>query len=192
MNERNTLLSISFYRNNGECLRKETLIDSSTYTCSKYDNGLCSINLLIFTSGEKTKVLSDTTKIIDRRPECKESLGLSGILTQSITTNDEIDSLKKNNTFTGVENCNTKGFTKYEKLVSKEELLFLASARGKIGITAYKSAQTPFETSIKKNAKECLNNEFSENENQLFKDLYSGTKVQEVKCTENTSNGMCN
>jgi hypothetical protein len=192
LKERSTLLAISYYRNIGECLRKETLTDSSIYTCSKYDNGLCSINLLIFTSGEKTKLLSETAKIIDRRPECTESLALSGLLTQSITTNDEIDALKRNNTFSGVDNCNTKSFSKYEKLISKEELLFLVSARGKIGTYAYKSAQFPIETSIKKNAQECLNNEFSESESQLFKDIYSGSKVQDVKCTENTSTGVCN
>ena len=192
LKERNTLLAISFYRNNGECLRKETLTDSSTFTCSKYDNGLCSINLLIFTSGEKTKLLTETTKIIDKRPECSESLALSGILSQSITTNDEIDTLKRNNIFSGVDTCNTKSFSNYEKLVSKEELLFLVSARGKIGTAAYKSAQFLFETSIKKNARECLSNEFSESENQLFKDIYSGSKVQEVKCKENTDSGVCN
>jgi len=166
--ERNTLLALSFYRNNGECLRKETSSGSSIYTCSKYDNGLCNINLLIFTSGEKTKLLSDTTKIINKRPECKESLALSGILIPAISTNDEIDTLKRNNSFTGLDSCNTKNFSKYEKLVSKEELLFLTSARGKIGTFAYKSTQSLLETTIKKNARECLANEFSETENLLF------------------------
>lgn len=191
-NEKSTLLALSFYRNNGECLRKETSSGSSIYTCSKYDNGLCNINLLIFTSGEKTKLLSDTTKIINKRPECKESLVLSGLLNQAINTNDEIDTFKRNNSFTGLDSCNTKNFSKYEKLVSKEELLFLISARGKIGTFAYNSAQSIFETTIKKNARECLANEFSETENQLLKDIYSATKVQEVKCTESSSTGLCN
>ncbi len=190
--ERNTLILLSTFRSKGECLRKETSLNSSIYTCSKYDFGLCSVNLLIFTSGEKSKLLSDSNTLIQKRPECNESLVLSGLLSQTITTNDEIDTFKKNNIFSGLESCNTKNFNNYEKLVTKEELLFLKSYRGKIGTSAYKSSQAPFETSIKKNASDCLANEFLESEKLLLKDIYSGTKVIEVKCTEDLSTGLCN
>ena len=194
-NDYKTLFFLSVVRSSGECLRIETKNSSSVYTCTKYNSGLCSYNLVVLTQGEKNKNLSDTSTLVNKRPECKESLLSSGLLTSEVTKDTDIDSLKKNNIFTSVPSCNFSFFNNYDKLVTLSELQFIDSSRGQIGKVAYENSlinsKIPTLVNLKNNALECLKNEFTDAEKDILKQVFEKSKYKELSCTKNSDSDTC-
>lgn len=180
------------YRSSGECLRIENSSGNTIYTCSRLDRGLCDLNLLITTSGEKIKILSDLQDILVKVPECKESATLSGIITTTQTSDSEITSLREKNSFKTIDSCSTFNFSNSEKLVPSVTYVFLNSTRGKIGIAAKNSINNKFLTSsIKQNAQTCMNNLYTEPEQILLEEFIKNEKLKEVSCTEVTGSKTC-
>lgn len=174
------LTLISQFRETGECLQIQTEQTKVNYICSKYNRGLCSVNLLITSSGKKNKILSEVATLLDKRPECSESIILSRIQNLSITSFEDEKKIKSENEFISVDNCSTIDFKNYQKLVTLSELIFLRSSRGRVGKEAEKIRSSFFFIEPqKKNAESCLQNEFTEAERTLLADIIANRKFEE-------------
>lgn len=185
-NSNQNLILFSLYRSTGQCLWIETNEKSIIKRCSKYNRGLCSSNLLIITEGEKTKLISDVTKLLNNTSECRDSILRTGLLSTASTSAENEKTIKQKNEFIGVESCETSEFPNYSKLVSLSELIFLSSFRGKIGKEAENLRKNVFlSSSIKNNAEACLNKEFSESERNLISDIILKNKLEEDTVTLN-------
>ena len=181
-----TILFLNFYFSSGECLRQETTTTSKIYTCSKLQRINCSINSLITTSGELLKIRSDAATILQKSPECTESSFTLLKTTQS--SNSEISTFKSNNVFTSVESCSGLNLSNTDKLITNDQIVFLNSTRGKIGLFAYINSNN---TLTKEKANNCLLNQFSESERLLIKEVSTGIKLKEVSCTELKDTKTC-
>jgi hypothetical protein len=190
--EKKILFLLYTYRSSGECLREEISSGNTIYSCSKLNRGLCNLDQLVITSGEKIKILSDIGEILENVPECKESVAFSGLFSVTQTTDSEITTLKANNSFKTVEACSSYNFSDTEKLVSSERVVFLNSTRGKIGIAAKNASNNNFLTSqIKQNAQTCLTNLYSEKEQDFIEKIIDNENLKEATCTEVTGSKTC-
>lgn len=117
-------------------------------------------------------------------PACKNLLGISGLLTESVTTNEEKDKLLTEKTWAGIEACESSGFSE-PLLFPKEEALFLLSDRGKFGIVVenYRNQRpSPFlVASIIQEAQDCLDGVFTAQEKEILSQNRLGKKQVWVK-----------
>ncbi len=181
-----TILFLNTYLSSGECLRQETTATSKVYTCSKLQRISCNTNLLITTSGELLKIRSDTAAILQKSPECTESSVALLKVTQS--SSSEISTLKSNNVYTSVESCGGLKLPNTDKLITNDQIVFLNSTRGKIGLFASANSKI---TLLKEKATNCLLNQFSASERTLIEEVSTGIKFKEVSCTEVKDTKTC-
>ncbi|MCB1180322.1 MAG: hypothetical protein KDK36_22270, partial [Leptospiraceae bacterium] len=159
---KNLLLLIGF-RDSGNCLRIETINSTQkNLYCSRLPNGICNTNLLIYTKEEKNKRVVEYSEYLDKYSICKNPIALSGLYTEKLTTDAEIQDIKTNNNFKSINSCEEIGFSNSDKsLFNKDEIIYLNSDRGKLGISIASQANQTVSFFVKEStineAKDCLN-----------------------------------
>jgi hypothetical protein len=168
----NFLLGLANYRDSGNCMRIEKQNGITENYCSRLPLGLCNSNLEIYTEAERRKRLSEISKILDTHHICKNLVGISGILTEKVTNEEEKQNLLAKKTWQSIQSCEAENFPTTPPLFSKEEVLFLLSNRGKLGITLenYQNLQpNPFTPSyLISEAKTCLEEVYTQQEKEIL------------------------
>jgi hypothetical protein len=179
--EETNLLALIQIRNKGNCKIQDTSTQPTTILCNKKPFGLCNEDLYVVTVGEKSKLSKGASDIIKLEPKCQYAFLQSGITNLTVSTNADKDNIRKRYTFEPIESCMVDGFVDADKLLVFDELIFLESAKGRIGekIMTIINSKT-LTTSIKSDANQCLNTIFSTSEKTLLEEVYSNTKKKEA------------
>lgn|GEM_PF-5588230 len=150
-------------------------------TCNRRTRGTCNVDPLLLTSSELNLILYDANNLLKAQESCREGFLASGILVLTPTTEEAIDSLKKNNSFTSIASCEESGFSLSKPMVSESDLNFLLTAKGRIGQAAERIIGSPrsLQSSID-NANTCLNKILMESEKTLLRQLRLGEVVTEI------------
>ncbi len=171
-------------REEGNCKKVVSNTNNTqTTTCSRKPRGFCSIKQSIITQGEINFLLSEGKKVRDRTSDCELSFLQSGLLTTTATTTEDEATIRGNTIYSVVSSCENDDFIIRDKtrLATSTEILFLESAKGRIGRTASVLSINRLATvTIRNQARSCLEKEFSDSERGLFTDLGSGTVLLEV------------
>ncbi len=195
-NLRNLFLLIAV-RETGECLRVETISSTSKkLTCTKIPSGICNSGELLYTQAERTKRTSTFNSYIDQFPVCKSPILLSGLLSVSITSASDTEKINSNNRYESISSCESLGFTSNTPILTKEEIQFYQSDRGKLGVyldtQAAKSPSLFVTQSSITESKECLDSVFTSEEKWILESIRLGKKISSYSCqTGNSSNPPC-
>ncbi|WP_108978330.1 hypothetical protein [Leptospira ryugenii] len=172
------MLLLSYSRSLGNCKKTTKTNDKENSVCSRWPSGLCNHDLLFFTSGEISKLLSDGNDIIKQNANCSDAFAQSGIFSLRTSTYQEQDNVIRDNRFEVIDNCVSPVSA---RLATFEELVFLSSAKGRIGKAATTLQSNLFLSApIRGRSTDCLRTEFSENERKLLEDWLAKRVLEEA------------
>ncbi|TGN14583.1 hypothetical protein [Leptospira ilyithenensis] len=179
------LILISAFRAEGNCIKTTKQSSVEIVTCSRKQRGICNINLSLVTQSEVTFLLNETKKISDRTTDCQESILQSGLLFLKPTTQEEESSIKNLISYQTIDSCETSGFSlslASQRLATYEELVFMDSSGGRIGLAAAKISANGFLPKVNRDfANSCLEKEFTAEERELFGLVRNGTVILEIE-----------
>ena len=194
-------LIIAANRAMGNCLRKD--FSTNTAYCDRRSGGLCNASDLILTNTEKIFNINEGKDLVNKISRCSYSFFTSGISSESIASYSDEDTIKANNMYSVINSCDTIGITSSATLLAEEELLFINSGKGRIGVAAdtlYNTPDAVLSISLgslsaaqqtKSDALHCLDAGFLQSEKDLFAGLRNGTKTKALTCDLNGGVNPC-
>ncbi|MDX1961352.1 MAG: hypothetical protein SFU98_22475 [Leptospiraceae bacterium] len=191
------ILALSYIRNSGNCLRKETISkEKQIIRCSRINLGLCDNRYLLYNNSDKIKRLDVLNKMNEKTQKCQAFIAASNLLTQNIDTLEEENKIKANNFFQPTNSCEGLGLSSEKVLFSSSELEFFFTDRGKMGEFLETQSNLSFvlptlPTTWKEDAKECLEKNFTNTEKELLSINRKLERLKELSC-ENGSGSLKN